>query len=71
MRCNFEKNTSELNDAEKQIEEGRQAYVVCPLVEENEEMDLKSVEKLYEMYSKEIFSQYIEQWNKVEKLLEE
>lgn len=42
----------------KQIEEGRQAYVVCPLVEENEEMDLKSVEKLYEMYSKEIFSQY-------------
>ena len=42
----------------KQIEEGRQAYVVCPLVEENEEMDLKSVEKLYEMYSKEIFPQY-------------
>lgn len=42
----------------KQIEEGRQAYVVCPLVEENEEMDLKSVEKSYEMYSKEIFSQY-------------
>ena len=42
----------------KQIDEGRQAYVVCPLVEENEEMDLKSVEKLYETYSKEIFSQY-------------
>ena len=42
----------------KQIDEGRQAYVVCPLVEENEEMDLKSVEKLYEAYSKEIFPQY-------------
>ena len=42
----------------KQIDEGRQAYVVCPLVEENEEMDLKSVEKLYETYSKEIFPQY-------------
>ena len=42
----------------KQIDEGRQAYVVCPLVEENEEMDLKSVEKLYEIYSKEIFPQY-------------
>ena len=42
----------------KQIDEGRQAYVVCPLVEENEEMDLKSVEKLYEVYSKEIFPQY-------------
>ena len=31
---------------------------MCPLVEENEEMDLKSVEKLYETYSKEIFPQY-------------
>lgn len=42
----------------KQIDEGRQAYIVCPLVEENEDMDLKSVEKLYEIYSKEIFPQY-------------
>jgi ATP-dependent DNA helicase RecG len=42
----------------KQIDEGRQAYVVCPLVEENEEMDLKSVEELYKKYSREIFSQY-------------
>ena len=42
----------------KQIDEGRQAYIVCPLVEENEDMDLKSVEKLYETYSKEIFPQY-------------
>ena len=43
---------------EKQIKEGRQAYIVCPLVEENEELDLKSVEKLYETYKTEIFSQY-------------
>ena len=42
----------------KQIEEGRQAYIVCPLVEENEEMDLKSVEKIYETYSKEVFPEY-------------
>ena len=42
----------------KQIDEGRQAYIVCPLVEENEEMDLKSVEKIYETYSKEVFPQY-------------
>ena len=43
---------------EKQIKEGRQAYIVCPLVEENEEIDLKSVEKLYETYKQEIFPQY-------------
>ena len=42
----------------KQIQEGRQAYIVCPLVEENDEMDLKSVEKLHETYSKEIFPEY-------------
>lgn len=42
----------------EQLDEGRQAYVVCPLVEDNEEMDLKSVEKLYEKYSKEIFANY-------------
>ena len=43
---------------QKQIEEGRQAYIVCPLVEENEEMDLQSVQKLYEKYKTEIFPQY-------------
>lgn len=43
---------------EKQIREGRQAYIVCPLVEENEELDLKSVERLYQAYQKEIFPQY-------------
>ena len=43
---------------EKQIQQGRQAYVVCPLVEEDEESNLKSVEKLYETYKNEIFPQY-------------
>ena len=46
------------NFIRKQLEEGRQAYIVCPLVEENEEMDLKSVEKIYETYSKDIFPDY-------------
>ncbi len=46
------------NFIKQQVKEGRQAYIVCPLVEENEEMDLKSVEKLYQTYSTEAFSEY-------------
>ena len=41
------------NFLKKQINEGRQVYVVCPLVEENEELDLNSVESLYEEYKRE------------------
>ena len=39
----------------KNVQEGRQCYVVCPLVEENEEIDAKSVMEIYETYKKEIF----------------
>lgn len=38
----------------KQLDEGRQSYIVCPLVEESEEIDAKSVLELFEKY-KEIF----------------
>lgn len=42
----------------KQIEEGRQCYIVCPLVEENEEINAKAVLELVERYKNETFSQY-------------
>lgn len=32
----------------EQVESGRQVYIVSPLIEENEKMDLNSVEKLYD-----------------------
>ncbi|MCD3287311.1 ATP-dependent DNA helicase RecG, partial [Clostridium botulinum C/D] len=35
------------NFALKKIKQGAQVYIVCPLVEENEELNVKSVEKLY------------------------
>lgn len=42
----------------KNIEEGRQCYIVCPLVEENEEIDAKSVMEIYENYKNNVFSKY-------------
>ena len=42
-----------VNDfVKKQIAEGRQAYIVCPLVEESDVSDLKSVQTMYEYYKK-------------------
>ena len=46
------------NFIQKQVDEGRQAYIVCPLVEENEEMNLKSVTALAEKYKNEVFRDY-------------
>ena len=42
----------------KQIEEGRQCYIVCPLVEENEEINAKAVLELVEKYKNETFKEY-------------
>ena len=46
------------NFIKKQIAEGRQAYIVCPLVEESEEIEAKSVLELAEKYKNEIFKEY-------------
>lgn len=45
------------NFIKKQLDEGRQAYIVCPLVEMAEEIDAKSVLEMFEKY-KEVFSGY-------------
>ena len=42
----------------KLIGEGRQAYIVCPLVEDSDDMDLKSVTALAEKYKTEVFCEY-------------
>lgn len=46
------------NFVKKQIDEGRQAYIVCPLVEENEEINAQSVLELAERYKNEVFANY-------------
>lgn len=46
------------NFIKKQIDEGRQAYIVCPLVEESEEIEAKSVLELAEKYKTQVFKEY-------------
>lgn len=41
----------------KEIKKGRQVYVVCPLVEENDQLDLTSVEELYKDLKENYFSE--------------
>lgn len=46
------------NFIKKHVDEGRQVYVVCPLVEESEELDLKSATELAQKYQDDIFPNY-------------
>ncbi len=46
------------NFIKKQVDEGRQAYIVCPLVEENEEINAKAVLELFENYKQDVFPKY-------------
>ena len=46
------------NFIKKQIKEGRQCYIVCPLVEENEEINAKSVMEMVEIYKNQVFTEF-------------
>ena len=42
----------------KEVDKGHQVYIVCPLIEENEELDLKDAKSLYEEYRDNVFRKY-------------
>lgn len=52
-------NDTKRNDAyafiKKQLDEGHQAYIVCPLIDEDEEGEMRSVEKFAEELSDTVF----------------
>ena len=57
--CIGEKKRNDLYQfVDKQIAEGYQAYIVCPLVEESEKMDLENATQLADHLSANVFSQY-------------
>lgn len=47
-----------INFTKKLIDQGRQAYIVCPLVDENEEIEAQSVIELAKRYKEEVFKEY-------------
>ena len=54
-----ESMTGRVNDfVKKLVSEGRQAYIVCPLVEENEDIDANSVVELAEDYKNNVFKEF-------------
>ncbi len=42
----------------KEVEKGRQAFVICPLVEESEKLDLPSAEEMHTLLEKEVFPDF-------------
>ncbi len=50
--------SSAYNIAEAEVKKGRQVYIVCPLIEDNEKLELKSVEALYEELKEKFFQHY-------------
>jgi ATP-dependent DNA helicase RecG len=46
------------NDIRKDLDDGRQMFVVCPLISESGSVDAHSAEKIYEQYRKKEFKNY-------------
>lgn len=42
----------------KELEQGQQAYIICPMIEENEKLELQSVLNYHEKISKTVFQNY-------------
>jgi ATP-dependent DNA helicase RecG len=42
----------------EELKQTRQAYVVCPIIEESEKIDLKAAQKTFEYLKKDVFPQF-------------
>ncbi|NLV76381.1 MAG: ATP-dependent DNA helicase RecG [Tissierellia bacterium] len=46
------------NFVKKQLLEGRQAYIVCPLIEESDTLDVKAAEELYSSFKDNVYKDF-------------
>ncbi len=53
-----DKKSQAHNFIKRQLEKGRQCYVVCPLVEDSSKADLKAATFIYEKFRKDIFKDF-------------
>lgn len=58
MWYNSRKSQLVFEQVESQLQLGRQVYVVCPLIEESDKIDLLDAETLYKTLSQDIYPQY-------------
>src|SRR4029453_14982535 len=56
--CGEEKRAGVYKGIEREVRAGRQAYVVYPLVEESEKMDLKDATRMYEHLRDRVFPHF-------------
>jgi len=58
----FWRNSDKINlvygEIQRQLQKGRQVYIVCPLIEESEKIDLLDAESVYKRITEKIFPQY-------------
>ena len=54
-RVEPERRATAYNFVRKQVEEGRQAFIVCPLIEESEAIQTRAAVEEYERLSREVF----------------
>ncbi len=55
---NSEKLDLVYSEVRKELQKGRQAYIVCPLIEESEKLDLLSAETLFKHIKAKVFPQF-------------
>ncbi|MCK9328818.1 MAG: ATP-dependent DNA helicase RecG [Candidatus Cloacimonetes bacterium] len=56
---NHNKKDIAYQNIHQELEKGRQVYIVCPLIEESEKMDLQDAQTVYSQISEKIFPQYV------------